>query len=226
MDRDTRSRLIRLLPEGTLWEFYGTTETGTIAVLPPDLQTIYGHTVGFPLPGVQIRIVDEQNRELPRDVVGRVAVLTPTMMVGYLTPGGELDQGRRVDGALLVGDLGELTEEGALILHGRADGVIVSGGVKIQAEEVESAMKGCPGVREVVVFGMEDPDWGQRVVALVEPEGEGLLSPEALKESLRTKIASFKIPKEMRFGPIPRTPTGKIARSPELLRKSWGEAGS
>lgn len=221
MDRDTRSRLIRLLPEGTLWEFYGTTETGTIAVLPPDLQTKYGHTVGFPLPGVRILIVDEEGKLLPRGTIGRIAVLTPTMMVGYLTPSGELDPGRRMEGALLVGDLGERTEEGALILHGRADGVIVSGGVKIQAEEVESALKECPGVREAVVFGLEDWEWGERVVALVEPEERSSLHENELKESLRTKIAPFKIPKEIRFGTIPRTGTGKILRSREVLRGSW-----
>lgn len=224
MDPDTRRRLLRLLPEGTLWEFYGTTETGTITVLPPEKQWSHCHTVGFPLPGVSLYIGGPRGEPLPPGSVGKVFVKTPTMMSGYLGEGAEvLPEEFTSDNYLWTGDLGELTHDGALILHGRGDGVIVTGGVNVQGEEVEKALKELPGVSEAVVFGVSDPEWGEKIVALVEMSSGFNLSGEDLRRLMRGKVAPFKIPKEIRIASIPRTPTGKILKAKEALRNLWAQ---
>ena len=219
MDPDTRHELLDLVGEGVLWEFYGTTETGTVTVLPPDRQRSHADSVGFPAGVVRIRILDDGGADLPVGEVGRVFVESPTLMTDYHRgPGGDpaLEANRHGD-ALTVGDLGSLREDGSLSLLGREGGMIVTGGVNVYPEEVEAELRQVPGVREAVVVGLPDPLWGSAIAALVEPAGDARLVAEGLDAALRDRLAGYKIPKRWAIGAIPRTLSEKVIRDPETL---------
>lgn len=219
LDPATRAELLAVLGEGVLWEFYGATETGTVTVLPPECQHSHGQTVGFPAPGVDIRIHDAQGRALPPGESGRIYVRSPASLLDYHRgPGSPEDLAvDRHDEYVSVGDRGYLTPEGALVLEGREGGMIISGGVNVHPEEVEDVLRSHPVVREAVVFGVDDPLWGTAVAALVEPERGGRIEVGDLATFLRGEIAGFKVPKRWGVGPIPRTASEKVVRDPRRL---------
>ena len=220
---ELREALLAALGEGVLWEFYGATETGTVAILPPDKQKSHGHTVGFPPPETEVRVIGADGQGLPRGKTGRIYVKSPTTMLGYHRgPGSAPDIKEDVlpGGWVSVGDLGSLTEDGAIVLLGREQGMIITGGINVYPEEVEAAIKKIEGVLEAVVFGLPDATWGQKICALVEPRSESPLAAEQLKLALRQHLADFKIPKEIRvLARIPRTPSEKVVRAVESLAR-------
>lgn len=220
-ERELRQELLGVLGEGVLWEFYGATETGTITILPPHQQRSHAHSVGFPPPQTMVRIVDENGRDLPLGQAGRIYVKSPTTMLGYHRgPGTPADLREDIlpGGWVSVGDRGYLCSDGALVLQGREQGMIISGGINIYPEEVEAALKKIAGVLEAVVVGVADRTWGQKVCALVEPSPQAVLSEQQLKEALRPLIAGYKIPKQIKIGPIPRTASEKLSRSAEIAK--------
>jgi len=120
-----------------------------------------------------------------------------------------------VDGWLRTGDLGELDPDGRLIVHGRADDAIRTGGETVWPDEVEAALRSHLGVADVAVVGRPDREWGQRVTAWIVPadpsDPPGL---EALREHCRERLARFKAPRELILvEEIPRTPSGKLRRA-------------
>ncbi|RMF15272.1 MAG: hypothetical protein D6761_08220 [Candidatus Dadabacteria bacterium] len=219
---ELRLELLDRLPEDALWEFYGATETGTIAVLPPEAQRSHMDTVGFPAPGVEIRIVDETGQDVAPGATGRIYVKSPSLMTGYHRGPGtpaDLSEDRLEGGWVSVGDRGSFTADGALKLIGREKGMIISGGVNIYPEEVEQAIKKIDGVLEAVVFGIPDPIWGQRICAIVEPASEATLTADDVRRALEGHLAHFKIPKQIRIAPIPRTASEKVRRDAAQLAR-------
>ncbi len=219
IDVETRLELLELLGEGVLWEFYGTTETGTVTTLPPGRQRSHAATVGFAEPNVRIRVLDAECREVPRGTTGRVYVESPTLMIEYHRgPGNDPDVSALRSGeALSVGDWGALAEDGALTLIGREGGMIITGGMNVYPEEVEAVLRTLPGVREAVVFGVPDRTWGAAIAAIVEPAAAAGLSIAELTAALRQRIAGFKIPKRWAIRAIPRTPSEKVIRDAAML---------
>lgn len=192
---------------------YGLTEaTSQVATAPPDLVRRKPGSVGPPLPGVEVSLGEG----------GEIRVRGATVAMGVLRrreedasgPDGlELRPLAGPDGWLATGDVGRLDGEGHLRVVGRLSRRIISGGVTVDPGEVEEAILAHPGVREVAVTGMPDPEWGERVAALVVPRGEG--SPEGLEASLhadlRARLAPAKRPREIRLlRRLPRTATGKV----------------
>jgi fatty-acyl-CoA synthase len=162
-----------------LWEFYGSTETGTVAVLRPDEHLARPGSVGRPPAGVDVRIDG-----------GEIYVRSPAVMSGYIDADAGDDAGVR-EGYVSVGDLGRFDDDGYLYLIDRKHDTIISGGVNVYPAEVERALGEHPGVDGAVVFGLDDPDWGQIVVAMVA----GAATDDELRAHLRERIAAFKIPK-------------------------------
>ncbi|MFN7955193.1 MAG: AMP-binding protein [bacterium] len=224
IDVDTRLELVELLGEGVLWEFYGTTETGTVTTLPPAKQRSHAATVGFPEPNVTLAILDGNGSEPPLGTAGRVYVRSPTLMLDYHRGPGSEDEAPalRHGDYLSVGDWGYLAADGALTLIGREGGMIITGGMNVYPEEVEGALRTLPQVREAVVFGLVDRKWGAAIAAVVEPVAGATLDAGELGAALRARIAGFKVPKHWAIGAIPRTPSEKVIRDPAVLLALFG----
>lgn len=197
---------------------YGMSETAsqvaTLAALPPDWRE---GMVGLPLPGVSVEIVDEQNQ--PVDGEGRIRIRGPMVMAGYANPAGETGHGLDDDGWFGSGDRGRLDARGNLLVLGRCDDMLVSGGVNVHPAEVEKLLLACPGVSDAAVTAVADETWGDRIAALLVGESSveavRIWSREHLPSHLRPRLF-IAVPK------LPRNPMGKLerARLPELARSA------
>ena len=146
-------------------------------------------SAGRPLEGFEVRAVDAEGRALPPGVEGMLEVRGRAVSPGYLA------EPPRAEGSWYrTGDAGRLDADGYLFVAGRADAVIVTGGENVHPEEVEAALRACPGVADVRVFGEPDPEWGRRVVAQVAP-AEGGLDLAALQAAARSRLAPHLLPK-------------------------------
>lgn len=156
-------------------------------------------SVGPPLPDVEVKIEAR---------TGRILVRGPTRLHGYL--------GRRrlaPDAWFRTGDLGSMDGEGNLWVRGRSDDLIITGGENVDPTEVESALESIPGVAGACVVGEEDPEWGQRLVALIVPAASRP-SAASLRRALAARLAPFKVPKRFVYvEQLPRTATGKLRRA-------------
>ncbi len=193
----SKRRLLEWLGPGKLWEFYGSTETGTVTVLPPEAQPGPPACVGWPQPGTDLRVVDPTgaHEDVTPGEVGEIYVRGPAVMTAYL----EGDQQTRLGDHLSVGDLGRVLPDGALVLVDRKHDLIITGGVNVYPADVERALCEHPDVAGAVVTGVPDPDWGERVVALVAPRPDAAAPPTAatLLAFLHARIAAYKIPKQL-----------------------------
>jgi long-chain acyl-CoA synthetase len=220
----TRQRIVDWLGPGVLWEFYGSSETGTISVLPPAEQLRRPRSVGRPVAGVELQVRDEHGQCLGPGAVGEIFVRSPTVMSGYL------GQPPVAGDFLSVGDLGYLDEDGFLHLVDRKHDTIISGGVNVYPAEVERAIAEHPAVARAVAFGVTDPQWGQIVAAAVCLRPAARLGAGELRAFLRQHLAPFKLPRAIAFlaaeelpvggsgKPLRRRAAALLADSPRLVR--------
>lgn len=202
-----------------LYDFYGATELGWVTTISGKEMLERPGSVGRPIGGCVIKILDENKKELPSGKIGIVYVRSPTAIAGYWNDP-EAEERFRHGPYFTVEDLGTLDEDGYLYLKGRARDMIISGGVNIYPAEIENLLEQHPSVKEVAIVGLSDPDWGERVVAVVVPRGEGA-DPEELSRYLRRTLASYKVPKEWHFwDELPRNPTGKVLKREIVERLS------
>jgi fatty-acyl-CoA synthase len=156
-----------------------------------------------------VRILDEQDDELPVGKTGRIFVGGAMVFEGY-SDGGRRDT---VAGLMSTGDLGHFDSQGRLFVDGREDDMIVSGGENVFPGEVEEALARHPDVADVAVLGVADEQFGQRLKAYVVAERDANPTEDDLKEHVKANLARFKVPREVVFtAEIPRNPTGKILR--------------
>jgi acyl-CoA synthetase (AMP-forming)/AMP-acid ligase II len=191
-----------------VYNLYGTTEVAYASVAgPADLRAAPG-TVGKPLPGTVVRVVDPQGRALPRGEVGRIFVGNSMPFSGY-TSGEDKE---RLGSLVSTGDLGYLDRDGRLFVVGRSDDMIVSGGENVFPAEVEDLLAAHPGVVEAAVVGVPDEQMGQRLLAFVVPRDPALDATE-LRAHVRTQLANYKVPREVRFlDALPRNAAGKVVK--------------
>jgi long-chain acyl-CoA synthetase len=205
---------------------YGMTETtGTIVFLPPEDHDPAGNlrmrAAGLPLPGVEIKIIDEDGRTLPPNSVGEVATRSHANMRGYWKLDDATTRTIDADGWLRTGDAGYLDEDGYLYIHDRVKDMIISGGENIYPAEVESAVYGHPSVAEVAVIGVPDDRWGEAVKAVVVPKPGMTIEPDDVIAFARQRIAAFKAPKTIDvIEALPRNASGKILRR-QLREPYW-----
>jgi acyl-CoA synthetase (AMP-forming)/AMP-acid ligase II len=192
-----------------VYNLYGTTETGFVAIATPeDLDAAPG-TVGRPPHGATVRILDEQDRELSDGETGRIFVGGRMVFEGYSDGRGK----DTVAGLMSTGDLGHFDALSRLFIDGREDDMIVSGGENVFPEEVEEALTHHPDVADVAVLGVVDEQFGQRLRAYVVPRKDRDPTEEDLKAHVKANLARFKVPREIIFtDQIPRNPTGKVLR--------------
>lgn len=205
---------------------YGMTETtGTVVYLPPEDHDPAGNkrmrAAGLPMPGVELKVIDEAGNSLPPNTVGEVAVRSASTMAGYWKLDEATAKTIAADGWLRTGDAGYLDEDGYLFIHDRVKDMIISGGENIYPAEVESAVYGHPHVAEVAVIGVPDEKWGEAVKAVVAPKPGVTPDPDDIIAFARTRIAHFKAPKSVDFvAALPRNASGKILRR-ELRAPYW-----
>ena len=208
-------------------ERYGMTESGMVTSNPLEGPRKVG-TVGTPLPGVSLRVVNESGTALPSGTAGAVEFKGPNVFAGYWKMPDRAGGDFTPDGYFRSGDLGILDGDGYLTLAGREKDLIISGGLNVYPKEVETALDRIEGVEESAVFGLPDEDLGERVSAAVVPArpGDGLDAPVIIAE-LKTVLAGYKVPKEIHVvGELPRNAMGKVQKNrlPEHVRLLCGGA--
>jgi malonyl-CoA/methylmalonyl-CoA synthetase len=193
-------------------ERYGMTETIMNLTNPYDGQRRPG-TVGRPFPGQEARVVDVESREpLPDGEIGEIEVRGPNVFPGYWNRPDATEESFDGEGWFATGDLGSVGEGGYFTISGRAKELIISGGYNVYPREVEEVIEGCPGVSEVAVVGLPDPEFGERVVAAVVREDPGLTA-EKVTSFCREGLAGYKKPREVVFvDDLPRNALGKVIK--------------
>src|SRR6266498_3215063 len=203
----------------TLLERYGMTETGMNCSNPLRGERRIG-SVGLPLPGVEVRIVNSETGEvLPTGEIGDVQLRGPNVFKGYWGQPEKTSESFSADGWFKTGDLGLLEADGYLTLCGRSKDLIISGGLNIYPPEVERVLMEHPAVNACAVIGCPDPEWGERVTAVVVLHKMESVSAEELIRFCREKLAPYKSPKSIVFEEdLPRNAMGKVQKAE--LRKT------
>ncbi|MFI0481476.1 AMP-binding protein [Actinomadura sp. 9N215] len=197
-----------------LYEYYGSTETGPVVLAGPDEWLARPGTVGRPVDGVQIKILDAEGRELP---TGETGLIHASGHPGFEYHGDPAKTASTMhDGFHTPGDLGHVDADGWLYMSDRRTDLIISGGVNIYPAEIESVLLQHPAVGDAAVIGVPDDDLGQIVVALVEPAEDapaGAALAAALLAHCEPRLAKPKRPRRVEFrDALPRTPAGKLSR--------------
>ncbi len=178
-------------------------------------------TVGFALPGLELRIADDAGKEVPVGNVGAIEVRGPSVFSGYWRMPEKTAEEIRADGFFITGDLGTVDADGRLAIVGRAKDLVISGGYNIYPKEVERLIDEVPGVVESAVIGIPHADFGEGVVAVVVPSGEEV-SLEKVSAALKGQLARFKQPKMVvNVRELPRNTMGKVQKN--LLRDQYKE---
>ena len=202
-----------LAPPGAVWEFYGATE-GQFTVCPPDVWEAAPGTVGAARPDREVTVRDHGGTVVPPGERGTVWATAPAHAHWSYWGRDDATAAAWRDDAFTVGDIGHLDPEGRLFLHGREGDLVITGGVNVYPAEVEAVLVRLEGVAEVAVFGVDDEDWGQRVVAAVVPRAGAALTTTGLLAAAREALAPARVPKQVVLvEDLPRTPTGKVRRA-------------
>ena len=197
---------------------YGMTEVcGTVVYLPPGDHDPNGNrrmkSAGLPMPGIELKIIDENGNTLPPETVGEVATRSTSNMAGYWKNEAATRETINADGWLRTGDAGYLDEDGYLYIHDRVKDMIISGAENIYPAEVEGAIFGHPAVADVAVIGVPDDKWGEAVKAMVVLKPGADASAADIIQFARSRIAAFKVPKSLDFVDVlPRNPSGKVLK--------------
>jgi acyl-CoA synthetase (AMP-forming)/AMP-acid ligase II len=209
---------------GAVYELYGLTE-GFATVLDGADTAAHPGTVGIPLPFHELRIVDDNGRELPFDSVGEIAGRGPLLMPGYHRQP-ELTDRTIVDGWLRTGDVGFVDADGFLHLVDRRKDMIISGGVNVYPRDIEEVACRHPDVLEAAVFGVPDPKWGERPVAAVLLRPGSSVDAAALCTWINANVAArFQRVHEVTVcAEFPRNVAGKTLK--RELRERWSAQSS
>jgi len=213
----------------TILERYGMSET-LMLVSNPYFGTPrerIGGTVGMPLPGVAVRVVDERGMRVPEGEIGQVQVRGPNVFGGYWRLPEKTAEEFTPDGFFRTGDVGHFGGPGRpgnyLTLVGRSKDLIISGGYNVYPKEIEGYIDAMPGVVESAVIGLPHPDFGEAVAAVVVAKGAAAVNAEAIIARLKSQIANFKVPKRVWVvTELPRNAMGKVQKN--LLRDQHRDA--
>ena len=204
-------------------ERYGMSETVMLTSNPcdPGDGERIGGTVGFALPGVQLRIRDDKGHPVRAGEIGGIQVKGPNVFKGYWRMPEKTAEEFTTDLFFKTGDVGWLDETGRLTIVGRSKDLIISGGYNVYPAEVEGHLNELPGVAESAVIGVPHPDFGEAVVAVVVPRADATVEADGIAATLKARIANFKVPKRVFVtAELPRNAMGKVQKN--LLREQYG----
>ena len=201
-------------------ERYGMTETNMNTSNPYDGERRPG-AVGFPLPGVELKIIDPASGDtLPDGAVGQIEVRGPNVFKGYWRMPEKTAEELRADGFFITGDLGRIDEDGYVHIVGRNKDLIISGGYNIYPKEIEVLLDEAPGVLESAVIGVPHPDFGETVVGVLVPKPGETPDTDAVAESIAGSLARFKQPRRLVVvDELPRNTMGKVQKN--VLRERY-----
>lgn len=205
----------------TILERYGMSETTMLVSNPYEGERRAG-TVGFPLPGISVRVVNGEGMPCPSGDIGDVQVKGPNVFKGYWRMPEKTAEEFTADGYFKTGDVGRFDADGYLAIVGRSKDLIISGGYNVYPKEIESLIDEMDGVVESAVIGVPHPDFGEAVTAVVVKKPDALISESDIVDSLKTRIANFKVPKRVFFvQELPRNTMGKVQKN--MLRDQFGK---
>jgi malonyl-CoA/methylmalonyl-CoA synthetase len=195
-------------------ERYGMTETNMNTSNPYDGERVPG-AVGFPLPGVSVRVTDpETAKELPREEIGMIEVKGPNVFKGYWRMPEKTKAEFRDDGFFITGDLGKIDGKGYVHILGRGKDLVISGGFNVYPKEIESEIDAMPGVIESAVIGVPHADFGEGVTAVLVCNKGADISEAAVLKALDGRLAKFKMPKRVFVvEELPRNTMGKVQKN-------------
>ncbi|MGC9418050.1 MAG: malonate--CoA ligase [Rhodovulum sp.] len=204
-------------------ERYGMTETNMNTSNPYEGERRAG-TVGFPLPGVEVKITDPATGEtLPSGDVGQIEVRGPNVFKGYWQMPEKTREELREDGFFITGDLGLIDDRGYVQIVGRNKDLIISGGYNIYPKEIELVLDAQPGVLESAVIGVPHADFGETVLGLIVPRPGETPDLDAIAEAARASLARFKHPRKLIVvDALPRNTMGKVQKN--LLREAYADS--
>jgi long-chain acyl-CoA synthetase len=209
--QDVAEQFVKRVPSVTIRQGYGLTETAALISSTPVGREKPG-AVGVPIPGTEVRILDDDDRELPSGEVGEICARSPGVMKGYWRSPETTAEALR-DGWLHTGDLGYLDQEGYLFIVDRKKDLIIRGGFNVYPRDVEDALLEHPAIESAGVVGRPDPVSGEEVVAFVSLRPGAVLTPEELVGWARTRIGGYKYPREVHvIDAVPLTNVGKVDR--------------
>ena len=213
----------------TILERYGMSETVMLTSNPFNADMRFGGkserrigTVGFPLPGVTLRVVGDDGRVLATDEIGGIQVKGPNVFAGYWQMPEKTREEFTYDGFFKTGDVGKVDADGYVTIVGRSKDLIISGGYNVYPAEVESYLNNLHGVAESAVIGVPHPDFGEVGVAVVVPKAGVELDPQALIQTIKQQLANYKVPKYCEVvSELPRNTMGKVQKN--LLRNAHSQ---
>jgi malonyl-CoA/methylmalonyl-CoA synthetase len=214
----------------TILERYGMSETVMLTSNPcgPDARYMgererRGGTVGFPLPGVALRVVDDAGQPLPVGEIGGIQVRGPNVFKGYWRMPEKTAEEFTADGFFKTGDVGFVDVRGYVCIVGRSKDLIISGGYNVYPAEIEGFINELPGVAESALVGVPHPDFGEVGVAVVIAKPGATLDAKQIVAALKSSLANFKIPKRcFVVNELPRNTMGKVQKN--LLREQYKNA--
>jgi len=206
----------------TILERYGMSETAMLTSNPYDTtkNERRGGTVGFSLPGVDLRVQDDDGKALGINEIGGIQVKGPNVFKGYWRMPEKTKEEFTADGFFKTGDVGKIDEHGYITIVGRSKDLIISGGYNVYPAEIEGYINDLSGVLESALVGVPHPDFGEVGVAVVIAKADATFKPEAIITALKSKLANFKIPKQcFVVAELPRNTMGKVQKN--LLREQY-----
>ena len=211
----------------TILERYGMSETIMLTSNPYAADARYdnqderrGATVGFPLPGVGLRVVDDAGQALPVEEIGNIQVTGPNVFKGYWRMPEKTKEEFSADGWFKTGDVGKTDQRGYVSIVGRSKDLIISGGYNVYPAEIEGYINDMPGVAESALVGVPHPDFGEVGVAVVIAKPGAAVDADAIVAQLKSQLANFKIPKRCFVTTeLPRNTMGKVQKN--LLRDQY-----
>ena len=211
----------------TILERYGMSETAMLTSNPYAADKRYanqterrGGTVGFPLPGVRLRVRGDDGQDMPVGEIGGIQVQGPNVFKGYWRMPEKTAEEFTADGYFKTGDVGKVDERGYVTIVGRSKDLIISGGYNVYPAEIEGYINEMKAVAESAVVGVTHPDFGEVGVAVVIAKPGAVVQPENVLAELKAKLANFKIPKRcFVVAELPRNTMGKVQKN--LLREHY-----
>lgn len=208
-----------------IYEFYGSTESGAVTFANSEDALKKPGTVGKIAPGAELRFIGDDGRELPRGEIGEIysRISGNPDFIYHNKPEkrGEIDR----DGFITSGDVGYIDEDGYVFICDRKRDMVISGGVNIYPAEIEAALHGVAGVHDCAVFGIPDEEFGEALMAVIEPQPGVTLDIPDVRAQLKASLADYKVPRHIEIqGNLPREDSGKIFKR-RLRDPYWERAG-
>jgi long-chain acyl-CoA synthetase len=208
-----------------IYEYYGSTESSALTFANSDDALKKPGTVGKILSGVELRFLGENGDPLPQGEIGEIYSRTADNpdFTYHNKPEKRAEIER--DGFITSGDVGYIDEDGYVFICDRKRDMVISGGVNIYPAEIEAALHAVPGVHDCAVFGIPDDEFGEALMAVVEPQAGVTLDIADIRAQLKTSLADYKVPKHVEIlSHLPREDSGKIFKR-RLRDPYWERAG-